>query len=183
MDSRGTPLVSPLTLSALHPRLHPRLVPASSLGESIRNITNSEATNITPLVSPLTLSALHPRLHPRLVPASSLGESIRNIRTNSEAANMEITSSIMSPDSKALAQAEHDLKKSRAKGRMLQLEQEFLESEAENARRIGGVFHIAVGLLLVFAYEIRWDVRKLPFQIGGLVFPRLSCVAYVVLAV
>ena len=137
----------------------------------------------TPIVSALTLSALHPRLHPRLVPASSLGETIRNIRTNSEATNMDVTSSIMSPDSKALAQAEHDLKKSKAKGRMLQLEQELLESEAENARRIGGVFHIAVGLLLAFCVRNPLGCSYAAIPNWWLSFPMLSCVACVALAV
>ena len=76
------------------------------------------------------------------IPASSLLDSIRSTTTNMEERPSAVSGSavsVMSPNSKAIAQAEQDLKKSKSKGRMSQLQQELQNSEAENALLSEGV--------------------------------------------
>ena len=67
--------------------------------------------------------------------------------------------SVMSPDSKALVQAEQDLKKSKAKGRMLQLQHEIHESEADTTYLHAGVTLVRNGLLVV-------SLRVFPLRFG-----------------
>ena len=80
-------------------------------------------------------------------PASSLVDSLRATATNLDdrqsagsGRGASGSASIMSPNSKAIAHAEQALKNSKSKGRMLQLQQDLLSSEAENARLSEGVF-------------------------------------------
>ena len=90
--------------------------------------------------------------------ASSLVDVLRSTTTNVDerpagsgsAASGEV---MMSPNSKAIAQAEQELKKSKSKGRMLQLQQEIQKSEAENARLSEGVFRTGwtAGCLLLYS--------------------------------